>query len=243
MKNRYLLRLSYRGTAYHGWQIQKNGITIQSVLQEKLSLILQEKIEITGCGRTDTRVHARNYIAHFDCTFITDLQKTVNKMNMVLPFDIVVHEIRIVHDSFHARFDAKARTYNYYIINEKDAFSNDLAWFLPVKPDLDLMNKAANILFKYDDFTSFARLHSEVKTNICKLKKAEWKEINNKVVFEITSDRFLRNMVRAIVGTLVTVGKGKMSLEEFREVIEGKNRSLAGTSAPAHGLFLERVEY
>ncbi|MBN2682209.1 MAG: tRNA pseudouridine(38-40) synthase TruA [Bacteroidales bacterium] len=243
MKNRYLIHLSYKGTAYHGWQIQNNGITIQGVLQEKLSLITREEIEITGCGRTDTGVHARNYIAHFDSNLKLENDKLVGKLNKILPVDIAIHEIRKVREGFHARFDATYRTYKYYIGFEKDAFANDLAWFMSTRPDVAKMNEAAKVLFDYEDFTSFAKLHTDVKTNNCKIMKAEWQEYGGKLVFEITADRFLRNMVRAIVGTLILVGKGKISIEDFRKIIEAKDRSLAGTSAPACGLFLEEVGY
>jgi tRNA pseudouridine38-40 synthase len=244
VKKRYFIFLSYKGTAYHGWQIQPNGVSVQEVLEKALSTILRIKIPITGAGRTDTGVHARLMVAHFDVANpINDLNTFILKLNSLLPNDIAVSKIVEVQPEAHARFDAISRTYEYHVVLNKDVFRHDFAVRLYSVPDFNLMNKAAEILKEYTDFTSFSKLHTDVKTNNCKIMKAEWSWNENAAVFIIEADRFLRNMVRAITGTLLEVGKGKMTLEEFRKVIELKDRCKAGTSLPAKGLFLTQINY
>ena len=243
---RYFMRLSYMGSAYHGWQFQPNGKSIQEVLEHAFSTILQCPTPITGAGRTDAGVHARNYVAHFDMVqneYSNDVNQLIYKINTFLAADIVVHNICSVPENAHARFDASSRSYQYYIITEKDPFKMDTAWLRRGQLDLELMNKACDILKSYTDFSSFAKLHADTKTNICLIMDAKWFQSDELVRFEITADRFLRNMVRAIVGTMVDIGRGKISLQDFIEIIESKNRSKAGVSVPAHGLFLTQIEY
>lgn len=241
---RYFLHLAYNGTRYHGWQIQPDAISVQEELEKCLGLKLGEKVSITGCGRTDTGVHARNFYAHFDIEKdITDCDDFVNKLNIFLPNDIVVYKCWEVDGDLHARFDAKSRTYHYHITRKKNPFHIDDAFYYYGHLDVEAMQKAADALFDYTDFTSFSKLHTQVKTNNCKIMAARFFEKDELLVFEIKADRFLRNMVRAVVGTLLEVGRGRMSLEQFREVIEKKNRCSAGTSMPAYALFLEDVEY
>ena len=241
---RYFLHLAYNGTRYHGWQIQPDAISVQEELEKCLSLKLGEKVSITGCGRTDTGVHARNFYAHFDIEKeISNCEEFVYRLNIFLPDDIVIYKCWEVDNDLHARFDAKSRTYHYYISQSKNPFHTDDAYYFYGKLDIEMMQKAANILFEYTDFTSFSKLHTQVKTNNCKIMEARFFRDNDLLVFEIKADRFLRNMVRAIIGTLLEVGRGKLTTEQFREVIENKNRCSAGTSMPAHALFLEDVTY
>ena len=236
--------MAYDGTHYHGYQIQPHSPSVQQTVEQCLSFKLGQTVSITGCGRTDTGVHARNYYAHFDFTNeIPDAEKLVNQLNAFLPADIVVYRIWQVAAEAHARFDALARTYHYYITRTKNPFHAHDAFFLYGDLDIAKMQEAASLLFEYEDFTSFSKVHTQVKTNNCKIMEARWFEENGLLVFRIKADRFLRNMVRAIVGTLLEVGKGRMTLEEFRAVIERKDRCEAGTSVPAHALFLEDVEY
>lgn len=243
LMNRYFLHLAYNGKAYHGWQIQPGDISVQEILEKCISLKLKQTVSVTGCGRTDTGVNARNFYAHFESEPIKDLQLFVSQLNMFLPDDIVVYRCWQVDPDLHARFDAKSRTYHYYITRTKNPFHTDDALYVYGPLDIEKMNEAAKILFEYHDFTSFSKLHTQVKTNNCKIMEACWFEQNGLLVFHIKADRFLRNMVRAIVGTLLEVGKGKLTLEGFRAVIENKNRCSAGTSMPAHALFLENVSY
>jgi tRNA pseudouridine38-40 synthase len=245
---RYFLKLSYNGTAYNGWQIQENTPnTIQQVLQDKMSLLLKENIELVGCGRTDTGVHAKNYIAHFDCqskNLIANKEHWIYKFNTLLPSDIAVHNIYQVDDKTHARFDALSRTYYYFIRRNKNPFTDRYSYYVFGDLDFELMNKAAAILLEYTDFTSFSKLNSQTKTNNCKITKAVWQKSGEQEWrFTIRADRFLRGMVRAIVGTLLMVGKNKLSLHDFRNIIEAKNRAKAGNNAPAHALFLTGIEY
>lgn len=241
---RYFLHLAYNGTRYHGWQIQPDDISVQEELEKCLSLKLGEKVSLTGCGRTDAGVHARNFYAHFDVEKeIENCEDFVYRLNIFLPEDIVVLRCWEVKPDLHARFDAKSRTYHYYITLSKNPFHIHDAFYYYGKLDVEMMQKAADILFEYTDFTSFSKLHTQVKTNNCRIMAARFFEENNLLVFEIKADRFLRNMVRAVVGTLLEVGRGKLTLEQFRAVIENKNRCSAGTSMPAHALFLEEVEY
>ena len=241
---RYFLQLSYNGTNYHGWQIQPNSISVQEIIEKALSTILREEIEVIGAGRTDTGVHASFYILHFDSSN-NQLQNEnlVFRLNRLLPEDIAVNNIFPVKSEAHARYSAVSRTYKYFISTEKNPFESLKSYQYTKNLDLVKMNEAAQFLFEYSDFTSFARLHSDVKTNNCKIMAAEWERKGSQLIFTVKADRFLRNMVRAIVGTLLEVGKGKLSPGDFRTIIEKKDRSLAGTSAPAHGLFLVDIEY
>jgi len=241
---RYFIQLSYDGTAYHGWQIQPNGMSVQEMVEKKLSVVARETVLVTGAGRTDAGVHASFFVAHFDVeNEQLDNQKIIHGLNNLLPADIAVQNIYKVHPDAHARFDALSRTYKYYVVKIKDPFSRQYAAREHGNPDLHKMNEAACKLFDYDDFTSFSKLGTDVKTNICKVSLAEWKKTENGYVFTVTADRFLRNMVRAIVGTLLEVGYGKISVEEFCRIIERKDRCAAGTSVPARGLFLVDIGY
>lgn len=245
MNFRYFIQLRYQGTHYHGWQIQPNAITVQEVLTKAFSTILREKIEITGAGRTDTGVHASYFMAHFN-SILANLDvddQLVYKLNGILPKDIAVCKLFRVNAEAHARFDATSRTYHYFIHLQKDPFLLESSWYYPFSVDLDLMNKAATLLLNYKDFTSFSKLHTDVKTNNCAISEAFWTQDDYKLKFTITADRFLRNMVRAIVGTLMDVGKGKITIKEFTQIIENKNRSGAGLSVPAQGLFLTNITY
>jgi tRNA pseudouridine38-40 synthase len=242
--NRFFIYISYNGDNYCGWQNQPNGISVQQKIEESLSLILRNPISITGAGRTDAGVHAYWMIAHFDWdgeNFEPEVLK--ERLNRVLPYDIAILKIVRVCPEAHARFDAISRTYKYYIIKEKNPFEYPFRYRIASSLDFNKMNDAAQILLKYTDFTSFSKLHTDVKTNNCRIMKAEWAKEGNAWVFTIQADRFLRNMVRAIVGTLLEVGRGKLSLEGFQAVIEAQDRNKAGTSAPAHGLFLVDIEY
>lgn len=245
MKRRYFIKLSYNGKNYHGWQIQPNANTIQEELNIALSTVLQEGINCVGAGRTDTGVHAKNFYAHFDTInlFNIDVEHFLYKTNAILPNDIVIHSVHSMIDEAHARFSAISRTYHYFISLKKDPFCQDLSYFFPRELNVEIMNQACKILFEYKDFTSFSKLHTDVKTNNCKIIKAEWTETKNQIQFTIKADRFLRNMVRSIVGTMLEIGLGKISLEEFAQIIESKDRSNAGRSVPAQGLFLVNIEY
>ena len=241
---RYFIYLSYDGTNYHGWQIQPNGISVQEVLMKALSTFLRKPIEVVGAGRTDAGVHARLMVAHFDFDAELDCATVVDKLNRLLPPDVAVYRVRRVKPEAHARFDATYRTYKYYITTRKDPFSRAFSWRIFQTLDFGKMNEAAQALFDYIDFTSFSKLHTDVKTNNCKMMYARWEQIGeHDWVFTIQADRFLRNMVRAVVGTLVEVGKGKLTVEGFRKVIEEKNRCSAGTSVPGNALFLVDVGY
>ena len=244
---RYFIKLSYQGTNYNGWQIQKNTPrTVQQVMNLSLSKLLNEKIEFTGCGRTDTGVHAREFYAHFDSiknNLHINPMEWLCKFNMVLPVDIAVKEIVAVKSDAHARFGAVSRSYEYIINRKRDPFLLNRAYYLYQPLSLELMNEAAKMLFEYDDFSCFSKSNTQVKTNLCRIIEANWKEADNLLMFTITANRFLRNMVRAIVGTMIDVGKEKISLDDFRKIIESKNRSDAGFSVPADGLYLVKVQY
>lgn len=241
---RYFIHLAYKGTKYHGWQIQPNAITIQEILQINLSLLLKKETEIIGAGRTDTGVHARFFIAHFDSSIEIDTNKICLALNRIIPNDIAIYSIFNVAEDAHSRFSAISRTYKYYISKIKDPFTLETASYVWGTLDIEMMNKASNVLFEYRDFTSFSKLHTETATNNCIITKAEWSiDENQKLVFTISADRFLRNMVRAIVGTMLEVGRGKISLNDFRLIIESKNRSNAGMSASPEGLFLVDIKY
>jgi tRNA pseudouridine38-40 synthase len=241
---RYFLKFAYKGTHYHGWQVQPNDVSVQSVMTEKMSMVLRCPIELVGAGRTDAGVHARCMYAHFDVeNEILDPPLIVNKLNALLPPDIAVYDLYRVDDDLHARFSAKYRTYRYYVATRKSPFLHDFAARFTFPLDVEKMNEAASKLLEYSDFTSFSKLHTDVKTNDCDVSFAHWEKRDDCLVFTITANRFLRNMVRAVVGTLVEVGKGKLSVAQFCEVIEKKNRCAAGMSVPAQGLFLEDVGY
>ncbi len=251
---RYFMRLAFNGTPFFGWQIQPKNISVQEVIENALTLLLQqpsddgqrERIAITGCGRTDTGVHARDFMAHFD--FPEELNEKrrmqlVNKLNSFLPKEIVIYSIEPVADDAHARFDAIDRTYRYYVNIRKDAFNFPYAHRIFEKLDMDKMNEAAQLLLKNEDFTSFSKVHTQVNNMRCHVTHAQWEQCDGQLVFTITANRFLRNMVRAIVGTLLLVGKGKITVQNFQDIIEQKDRCKAGDSAPAHALFLEKVRY
>ena len=242
---RYFLELAYRGTKYHGWQVQPNAVTVQEILDDALNkAIRNQDIHIVGAGRTDTGVHASYFVAHIDVlNRIDDTIQFVNKLNRILPNDIVVYSAKEVNDDTHSRFSAIERTYHYYLQTGRNPFFLDLALQLSSTPNFEKMNKAAQVLLEYTDFTSFSKLHSDVKTNNCKVTYAQWTQKKDRWVFTITADRFLRNMVRAIVGTLFDVGRGKMSIDDFREVVKAKNRGAAGASALPQGLFLADIVY
>ena len=240
---RYFIDLSYNGRAYHGWQIQPDVLTIQSELNNALSTVLRAPLECMGAGRTDTGVHAKMMIAHFDFDKEIDTKDILYKLNVYLPKDIHVNSIKQVRVDVHARFDALSRTYVYEISRTKDAFDYQNAHTYTLPLDIDLMNQAAKILFECTDFQCFSKVKTDVKTFECHVMEAEWKLINNKLSFKIKADRFLRNMVRAIVGTMIEVGAKKRTLEEFRAIIRSKNRSNAGTSAPSQGLYLVEIDY
>lgn len=245
---RFFIEIAYNGTAYHGWQTQPNALAVQQVLDAKLSIIFRQNIETLGCGRTDAGVHATQFFAHFDLQN-TDIEvstslKTLKSINAILPLDVVAKQIVPVNNNAHARFDASLRTYQYHIHFNKDPFKTNTSWLIK-HDDLDLvaMNQAAAIILTYNDFACFCKANADNHTTLCKLLCCEWHKTNNGLIFYITADRFLRNMVRAIVGTLVDVGLGKLNPHDLRTIIESKNRSNAGASVPACGLYLTKVNY
>jgi tRNA pseudouridine38-40 synthase len=239
---RYVLWLSYCGTRYHGWQKQHNAHTVQAELDEALSTLLREPVETVGCGRTDTGVHARCYVAHFDSTDTCDKQ-TIYRLNKILPADIAVHDIREVSPYFHARFDASLRAYEYRMHSTKDPFLQEQSWYYPHALDIELMNEAAAVLLQYTGFQCFSKTNTQVYTYECTLTRAEWGQQGSQLVFHIEANRFLRNMVRAIVGTLLEVGNGSMPPAQVHDIIQSGSRSNAGQSVPAHGLYLTKVWY
>lgn len=240
---RYLLQLAYQGTAYHGWQKQLNAHSVQEELELKLSLLLGQSIETTGCGRTDTGVHARIFYAHFDAPTIQDRAGLVYKLNQTLPSDIGVYACIQVNENFHARFDASMREYQYFITRIPDPFLSQTAWYRYGNPDLENMNRAAQLLLSHHDFECFSKTQTQVNHFRCHISHAIWTEQDHLLIFTIRADRFLRNMVRAIVGTLMDVGTGKLSVDDFAAILESKSRSEAGQSVPAKGLFLTDVRY
>lgn len=240
---RYFIHLAYLGTDYCGWQTQPANPTVQQTVENALSVLFRSKVSIVGCGRTDTGVHASDFYAHFDVDFDFEIDQLVFKLNSFLPPDIAVFNIFRVKDRAHARFDAISRTYQYHVSNKRLPFRQGQYSRIYFQPDIDAMNEAANLLLTYADFTSFAKLHTDVKTNICHLYEAHWDVVGDEMVFTIKSNRFLRNMVRSVTGTLLDVGRGKLDLDGLRVIVESKNRSAAGVSMPAQGLFLTKVEY
>ncbi len=240
---RYFIKFSYNGTNYHGWQSQPNAISVQETLNKAMSVILNSEIDLMGAGRTDTGVHAKMMFAHFDFDASIDSNSLVHKLNSYLPKDIAVFDIYAVKENAHARFDAKKRTYEYHIHTFKNVFLQEQSWYCLHELDIDLMNIAAAELLKFTDFQCFSKVHTDVNTFNCKIEEAYWRKENESLIFTIAADRFLRNMVRAIVGTLLNVGLKKITIEDFIKIIESKNRSEAGFSVPAHGLYLTKIEY
>jgi len=241
---RYFIEISYDGSDFFGWQRQPKQISVQEVIEDVLSKIhSNQPVSVVGCGRTDTGVHAKQYFLHVDLDEKNVDDQFVFKLNRMLPNSIVVHSIEVVDDQKHARFDAKKRMYRYFIHQKKDAFINDFSWHLPLEMDIDEMNKAAGFLLGQQDFTSFSKLHTDVKTNICNVYSAKWFKDEGQIYFEISADRFLRNMVRATVGTLIDVGTGKLTSEDVLKILEAKDRQAASMSVPAHGLFLWKIDY
>lgn len=241
---RYFLEFAYNGAHYHGWQLQPDAITVQETLTKAISTLLRTPIELVGAGRTDAGVHAKQMFAHFDYEAPFDKNSLVQRINSFLPEDIVVYNIHLVADDAHARFDATARTYQYHLHQFKDAFCNEGSYYLFRPLNIDLMNQAAQILFEYEDFECFSKTHTDVFTFNCTIYKAHWDALSDtKLVFTISANRFLRNMVRAIVGTLVNVGIGKITIDDFRTIIESKDRGQAGFSVPGKGLYLTQVSY
>lgn len=240
---RYFIELSYNGKNYHGWQIQPDAVSVQEKLNNALSTIFQEKIEVVGAGRTDSGVHASQMFAHFDIE--KELEKeVVFRINSILPNDIAVSQVFLVNNEKHARFDATSRTYEYKIWLGRNPFLLDFSWQIhSQKPNVDLMNKAAKLLLEYTDFQTFSKVKTEVYTFNCDITEAYWIQNKNELIFHISANRFLRNMVRAIVGTLLDVGLGKISIKDFKQIIESKNRANAGLSVPAKGLFLTHIKY
>ncbi|MGZ3755306.1 MAG: tRNA pseudouridine(38-40) synthase TruA [Mucilaginibacter sp.] len=252
---RFFIELAYDGTNYHGWQSQHNAVSVQEVLNKALSTVLRQPIETLGCGRTDAGVHAKEFFAHVAPQPLADrqagpkggvfgnLESIVRSLNSILPDDIAIKRIIPVHAEAHARFDATLRSYEYLIHFAKDPFKKGYSWLLRDVPDLELMNRAATIMMEYVDFSCFSKSNTQTKTNNCKISRAEWVQTEDGIRFEISADRFLRNMVRAIVGTLLMVGRKEIEPEAVRGIIESKNRSNAGTSVPACGLYLTEVRY
>lgn len=240
---KYFIKLAYNGTHYHGWQYQPNAASVQETMNKAFSVLLNTTINLMGAGRTDTGVHAKEMFAHFDFETPFDIPSLVHKLNSYLPKDIVIYEIIPVHDAAHTRFDATKRTYEYHINTFKDVFSQEQSWYFHQKLDIDIMNEAAQLLFNHTDFQCFSKVNTDVNTFDCTIFEAYWKQENGNLIFTISANRFLRNMVRAIVGTLVNIGLHKITLADFTAIIEGKNRDKAGFSVPAHGLYLTKIEY
>ena len=242
---RYFLWLSYDGRDYHGWQVQPNGISVEEVVEQCLSTLLRKETDIVGAGRTDTGVHATGMVAHFDTAEpLADADSLLHRLDRMLPATISAYALRPVKPEAHARFSAIEREYRYHIILHKDPLLHHCAWQVPFPLDFTLMNEAAEVMRKYEDFTSFSKLHTDVKTNICHISHARWTQVaDGHWCFTIRADRFLRNMVRAIVGTLLDVGRGKLSIDDMCRIIERKDRCAAGQSVPAHGLTLCEVAY
>jgi len=241
---RYFITLSYDGTRFHGWQIQPNGISVQGELQHALSLILRTEIQVTGAGRTDAGVHAAMMVAHFDTSMPIDCQQLAYKLNKLLQRDIAIQHIRQVDDALHARFSATSRTYYYYVHTHKDPFLRHYSCEIHYPLDFQLMNRAAALLLQHEDFQAFCKSHADVKTTICHITRAQWVQIApTQWRFEITANRFLRNMVRAVVGTLIDVGRKRITVDDFQKVIQLRKRTNAGESMPPNALFLQDIQY
>ncbi|TCD10371.1 tRNA pseudouridine(38-40) synthase TruA [Pedobacter frigidisoli] len=244
-KKRYFIQIAYDGSLYHGWQIQPNAITVQELLDKAMSTFYRQPIETLGCGRTDAGVHATDFYAHFDVENLEEAKvlNAIAGINAMLPYQVAAKKIISVNDDAHARFDATARAYKYYIHFEKDPFKLNRSWLVKDRLDVEQMNQAADLLLNYTDFSCFSKSNTQTFTNNCKITEARFEEKEDGLVFTVQADRFLRNMVRAIMGTLVRIGKHEITLTDFSEIIESKNRSNAGQSVPACGLYLVKVEY
>lgn len=241
---RYFITLSYDGTNYHGWQVQPGADSVQARINDALSKLLGGGVECVGAGRTDAGVHASMMVAHFDTDRDLDCEQLAFRLNRIVPRDIAVQKVERVSDDLHARFSATSRTYNYYVYTRKNPYRRHYAVQLHFEPDYEAMNNAARVLLETDDFTSFSKVNNDQKTNICNVSRAEWVQVDGDLWrFEITANRFLRNMVRAVVGTLLEVGRGKMDKEEFCRVISQKDRCSAGESVPGNALFLVDIKY
>ncbi len=251
--SRFFLEIAYYGAAYHGWQVQENATSVQEILNQALRTVLREEIETVGCGRTDTGVHAREFFVHFDTVsprlapespaHTREISRIIHSLNGLLPYDIAVKRLIAVAPDAHARFDATLRSYEYHVHFSKDPFRHGFSWFLRDRPDVGLMNRAAEIIMEYRDFSCFSKSNTQTFTNNCVVSRALWVDQADRLVFHISADRFLRNMVRAVVGTLIEVGRKAIAPEDIRKIIESKNRSQAGTSVPACGLYLTEVRY
>lgn len=239
---RYCIHLAYNGSNYCGWQRQPNVASVQQTLEDAFSTLLRRRVAIVGCGRTDTGVHASDFFAHFDADGPLP-EQLLFKMNSFLPPDVVLFDLFPVPETFNARFSATARTYHYHVSTARLPFRQGLYNRIYFEPDVETMNRAASVLMQYDDFTSFAKLHTQVKTNICHVSQAEWRREGAELVFAVTANRFLRNMVRAMVGTLLDVGRGALTVDGMRTIVERRDRCAAGTSMPPQGLFLAHVAY
>lgn len=240
---RYFVKLAYNGKPFNGWQIQPNDPSVQEEIERVLSIILRHKTAVVGCGRTDSGVHASEYYAHFETNVVVDVSSLMFKMNCMLPKEVAIYSVFPVTDDLHARFSAEARTYHYYINQKKDPFTYDHSWYMHKPLDVDRMNEACEFLLGRQDFTSFSKLHTQTRTNFCTITEAYWERKDAQFIFTITADRFLHNMVRAIVGTCLDVGRGKLDSVDLKAVIESKNRQNAGTSVPGHGLYLAKIKY
>ncbi len=240
---RYFIKFAYNGTKYHGWQLQPTAISVQEVLTKALNILFKEDFELIGAGRTDAGVHAKIMYAHFDTSCNFDADKMVQKLNSFLPEDVTVLKFFNVNDDAHARFDATSRSYEYHLHTFKNSFLKDLSYYHFKPLDVQKMNEAAQILLQYQDFECFSKTHTDVFTFNCTITQAYWQQNGSQLIFHITANRFLRNMVRAIVGTLINVGLGKISVQDVHQIIQSKNRGNAGFSVPAHGLYLTQVVY
>lgn len=244
MANNYFIKLAFKGTNYHGWQIQDNATSVQAILDHSLTLMLREEITTTGAGRTDTGVHAKEFYAHFNTIEKKEFGNNfIGRLNIFLPKDIVVYGIYPVSDTAHARFDAVSRTYEYHIHQKKDPFLDEFSCYIYKPLDVKKMNEAAELLFQYNDFKCFSKSRTQVKNYTCHIMEAHWQQSGHRLIFTIKANRFLRNMVRAIVGTILEVGFGNLNIDEFKKVIESGDRSMAGESVPACGLYLTKIEY
>ena len=240
---RFFIELSYNGRDYHGWQYQPNAISVQEVIEQTLSTLFKEKISIVGAGRTDTGVHAQQMFAHFDATLDFSTEKLIFNFNSFLPKDIAIHNIFKVDNKAHARFDAISRTYKYIISLHKNAFSFNNAYYLKSELNVEKMNDAAKILLDYENFKCFSKSNTDVNTYNCKIIEAEWAGVKNELIFTIKANRFLRNMVRAIVGTMINIGSGKLNVEQLHDIIKSQDRTKAGASVPGYALYLTKIEY
>lgn len=240
---RYFIQLAYNGTPYHGWQYQPNASSVQETLNKAFSVVLNTEINLMGAGRTDTGVHAKEMYAHFDLDMPFDIPNLVHKLNSYLPKDIVIYAVFPVSNEAHSRFDATKRTYEYHINTFKNPFLQEQSWYFHQPLDVELMNEAAQLLLNHTDFQCFSKVNTDVNTFDCTIFEAYWKQEKDSLIFTISANRFLRNMVRAIVGTLINIGLHKITLTDFETIIESKNRDKAGFSVPAHGLYLTKIEY